>query len=154
MPASRAQTGYVFSSWARFTDSHLESTRHITGNDCDVYTTNNAGCGVQAPTPPSYGPAFNNAGGGWYAVERTDTFIKVWFWNREVPGTPGDVANGAGSVNTDNWVRTSFSPWPEGFYANTSNVLLGPAVCLLPEHVVRLPEPLRADEHHHQPHPL
>ncbi|RDX44811.1 laminarinase [Lentinus brumalis] len=96
MPASRAQTG------------------HITGNDCNVYTTNNAGCGVQAPTPPSYGAAFNNAGGGWYAVERTDTFIKVWFWNREVPGTPGDVANGAGSVNTDNWGQ------PFAYFPNTS----------------------------------
>ena len=40
----------------------------------------------------------------WYAVERTDTFIKVWFWNREVPGTPSDVLNGASSVITDNWV--------------------------------------------------
>ena len=73
-------------------------------NDCDAAANENEGCGVKAPATNSYGPSFNSAGGGWYAMERTDSFIKVWFWNREVPGTPSDVLNGASSVNTDNWV--------------------------------------------------
>ncbi|CAL1706273.1 unnamed protein product [Somion occarium] len=47
-----------------------------TGNNCNVNTSGNTGCGVQAPTADSYGPAFNAIGGGWYAMERTTTFIK------------------------------------------------------------------------------
>ena len=78
-----------------------------TGNNCDTAATNNAGCGVTAPTSNSYGPAFNAAGGGWYAMERTNSFIKVWFWSRNSGSVPSDVQNGATSVNTDNWVRAS-----------------------------------------------
>ncbi|KAI0820859.1 laminarinase [Trametes gibbosa] len=85
MPASRAQTGNAGS------------------NNCDVAATNNAGCGVQANKANSYGPGFNNAGGGWYAMERTNSFIKVWFWSRNDGSVPSDVLNGATSINTDNW---------------------------------------------------
>lgn len=37
-------------------------------NDCNWLVNYNAGCGVSFPTdgPPSFGPAFNKAGGGWY----------------------------------------------------------------------------------------
>ena len=46
-----------------------------------------------------------------YALERTDTFIKVWFWGRDSSDTPAEVANGTGSIDTDNWVpRILFSP--------------------------------------------
>ncbi|KAI0790474.1 laminarinase [Abortiporus biennis] len=96
MPASRSQTGTS------------------TGNNCDTAATNNAGCGVQATASNSYGPAFNSAGGGWYAVERTDTFIKVWFWSRNAGNVPSDVKNGATSVNTDNWGT------PFAYFPNTS----------------------------------
>jgi hypothetical protein len=85
MPASRTQTGVAV------------------GNNCDTAATNNAGCGVQVTDKRSYGPTFNNNGGGWYALERTNSFIKVWFWSRAASGIPSDVLNGATSVNTDNW---------------------------------------------------
>ena len=64
----------------------------------------NAGCGVRSTASNSYGPAFNSAGGGWYAMERTDSFIKVWFWSRNDASVPADVKNGATSIDTDNWV--------------------------------------------------
>lgn len=37
-------------------------------NNCDGLANGNAGCGVSFPKngPPSFGPAFNKAGGGWY----------------------------------------------------------------------------------------
>ncbi|EPQ56434.1 laminarinase [Gloeophyllum trabeum ATCC 11539] len=73
------------------------------GTDCSTTDTNNAGCGVQSTDTNSYGPDFNNNGGGWYAIERTDTFIKVWFWPRNSGSVPGDVNSGASSVDTDNW---------------------------------------------------
>ena len=70
-------------------------------NDCQWYN----GCGVSATgSANSYGPPFNNNGGGWYAMERNNDFIKVWFWPRN-SNPPDDVRNGASSVNTDNWVR-------------------------------------------------
>ena len=84
MPATRAMTGTA------------------TGNNCDVNTDGNTGCGVQAPTANSYGPSFNANGGGWYAMERTNNFVKVWFWPRS-GSKPSDI--GAATIDTDNWVR-------------------------------------------------
>jgi hypothetical protein len=43
-----------------------------------------------------------------YAVERTDSFIKVWFWARKDGLVPADVANGSSSVDTDNWVSDNY----------------------------------------------
>ncbi|KAK7692231.1 hypothetical protein QCA50_003856 [Cerrena zonata] len=95
MPASRTMTGTA------------------TGNNCDVNTSGNTGCGVQAPTANSYGPAFNAAGGGFYAMERTSTFVKVWFWTRN-GNVPSDVRNGGSTVNTDAWGT------PTAFFPNTN----------------------------------
>ena len=64
----------------------------------------NNGCGVQATgTEYSYGTGFNSVGGGWYAMERTSKFIKVWFWPRYV-SVRDDVRYATASVNTDKWV--------------------------------------------------
>lgn len=93
------------------------------------------GCGItNTGTANNYGPAFNNNGGGWcvrspfipppvlasghpiatvttdrrtyrYAMERTSAFIKVWFWQRTDASVPADLAAGAGSIDTDSWVR-------------------------------------------------
>lgn len=52
----------------------------------------------------SYGPIFNQNGGGWYAVERTDSYIKVWFWSRTSFRVPRDILRGERVVNTQNWV--------------------------------------------------
>ena len=79
--------------------------RKTVGTDCNAADNSNAGCGVQVNKANSYGPPFNSAGGGWYAMERTDSFIKVWFWTRNAGNVPSDVKNGATSVNTDSWVR-------------------------------------------------
>ncbi|KAI0757797.1 laminarinase [Daedaleopsis nitida] len=84
------------------------------GDNCDVAATNNAGCGVQVSNSNGYGPAFNAAGGGFYAMERTDAFVKVWFWSRGDPDIPQDVLNGASDINTDNWDT------PSAFFPNTS----------------------------------
>lgn len=89
MPASRAMTG----------------TASV--NNCDVNTDGNSGCGVHAPTAQSYGPSFNAGGGGFYAMERTNSFIKVWFFPRN-SNIPSDMKSGASSINTDNWVCLKF----------------------------------------------
>ncbi|KAJ8516684.1 hypothetical protein ONZ45_g6042 [Pleurotus djamor] len=95
MPASRSQTG---------TSAQ---------NDCNVATNSNAGCGVRMTQANNYGPGFNNNGGGWYAVERTSTFIKVWFWPRNAGNVPADVRSGGTTVNTGSWGT------PSAFFPNT-----------------------------------
>ena len=93
-PASRAMTGTA------------------TVNNCDVNTDGNTGCGVQAPTANSYGPSFNAIGGGIYAMERTSSFVRIWFWSRNDGSVPADVRTAGSSVNTDNWVSA-----PRHFYS-------------------------------------
>ncbi|KAH9983471.1 endo-beta-glucanase [Russula compacta] len=117
MPPDRSQTGIT------------------TGSDCYVYTTNNAGCGVRTTAPNNYGPQFNANGGGWYAMERTTTSIKIWFWPRGFPNVPSDVLNGSGSINTDDWGI------PTANYPNTlceidkkftdSNIIINLTLCEL-----------------------
>ncbi|KAI5114680.1 hypothetical protein M0805_001573, partial [Coniferiporia weirii] len=63
----------------------------------------NAGCAVQNNKANNYGPAFNAAGGGWYAMERTNSFIRVFFWSRDDPSVPSGVSSGAETIDTDNW---------------------------------------------------
>ncbi|KAH9927491.1 2 beta-glucan [Epithele typhae] len=79
--------------------------RSMTGvsvsDNCDVAANGNAGCGVQSTIPKSYGKSFNAANGGFYAMERTPTFIKVWFWSRDDPAVPADVKTPGAAVNTD-----------------------------------------------------
>ncbi|KZT09301.1 glycoside hydrolase family 16 protein [Laetiporus sulphureus 93-53] len=75
-------------------------------NDCsssNEIENGNNGCSVNAPYTSSYGPTFNTYGGGYYAVERTAEFIRVWFWSRNGTNIPSDITSGSGSINTDNW---------------------------------------------------
>ncbi|KAJ7500642.1 glycoside hydrolase family 16 protein [Mycena galericulata] len=85
MPATRTQTG---------TSLQL---------DCNTAVNGNAGCGVSVGQAPSYGPTFNADGGGWYAIERTTSFINVWFWTRSATNVPADVRSGSATVDTTNW---------------------------------------------------
>jgi hypothetical protein len=45
-------------------------------------------------------------------MERTPTFIKIWFWPRHASNVPSDVRNGnTGSINTDAWdTPTAYFP--------------------------------------------
>ena len=91
--------------------------------DCSWLMNGNQGCSVRFPSSNSYGPSFNNVGGGWYvfhtcqssvltrckyfryAVERTSTYYKVWFWPRNAENVPFDVKNGASTATPSDWVR-------------------------------------------------
>ncbi|KAG8697450.1 hypothetical protein FRC09_007865 [Ceratobasidium sp. 395] len=95
-PATRDQTGIT------------------TNTDCNWLVNGNSGCGVQAPTADSYGPSFNTNGGGWYAMERTSTYIKVWFWPRNSATVPAAVKSGLSTVDT-----SSFGT-PFASFVNTS----------------------------------
>ena len=74
------------------------------------------------PTDKSYGPSFNDEGGGWYvmyiikqlqkclqlnfrfAVERTDCEINVWFWSRCSLFVPYEVKESTSTVDPLTWV--------------------------------------------------
>ncbi|EGO00838.1 glycoside hydrolase family 16 protein [Serpula lacrymans var. lacrymans S7.3] len=74
-----------------------------TGSNCDVDQTNNMSCGVKLSASDSFGPSFNNNGGGWYAMERTSSAIKIWFWDRYSGSVPSDVKYAGNSINTGAW---------------------------------------------------
>ncbi|KAG8820052.1 hypothetical protein FRC19_009292 [Serendipita sp. 401] len=61
--------------------------------ECNSFVNYNQGCGVKINDGLSYGPKFNEVGGGWYALERTKKEIKAWFWSRDDPNVPVEVAN-------------------------------------------------------------
>src|ERR1700761_4477981 len=85
----------------------------IISTNCDTNVNFNQGCGIQtSPAAVSYGPAFNANGGGWYAMERTTEFVKVWFWPRYgSPEPPLDVRFNLGGVDTTLWGKpASFFP--------------------------------------------
>ncbi|KAL4068802.1 glycoside hydrolase family 16 protein [Scleroderma yunnanense] len=83
------------------------------GTNCDVYETNNSGCGVDINDNNSFGPSFNGIGGGWYAIERTSSFVKIFFWERESLSVPTDVRYPTSFVITDGWGT------PAAYFPNT-----------------------------------
>ncbi|KAH6892832.1 family 16 glycosyl hydrolase [Coprinopsis sp. MPI-PUGE-AT-0042] len=82
--------------------------------DCDATVNNNVGCPVAFPQPESFGPSFNQAGGGWYAVERSASHIKVWFWSRNDPTVPSEIKDWKPYVKPDEWGT------PSAFFPSTS----------------------------------
>ncbi|KAH0835784.1 hypothetical protein J3R83DRAFT_9627 [Lanmaoa asiatica] len=72
--------------------------------DLPLPVNGNAGCGVKLTEDDnSFGPGFNNIGGGWYAMERTNNYISIWFWERGDASAPSDATSGAATINTSNW---------------------------------------------------
>ncbi|KZW03327.1 glycoside hydrolase family 16 protein [Exidia glandulosa HHB12029] len=74
-------------------------------NDCNVENgaNSNQGCGVHGVSSRDFGPPFNSAGGGWFAAERTNSAIRVFFWSRQDTTVPAEVKNGSSTINTSNW---------------------------------------------------
>ena len=101
----------------------------------------------------SYGKAFNDAGGGYYAVERASNHIKVWFWSRDAANVPAAVKGGAKSVDPDTWVSSmEFGFILEPLVIPVSRNATGCARCLLPGWTkLRDQQEVRASEHLHQP---
>jgi len=73
------------------------------GLDCSAADNGNQGCGVSGDSPASFGPQFNQAGGGWYAMERTSSTITVWFWGRNDPNVPSEVSQPGSALTPANW---------------------------------------------------
>ncbi|KZP18053.1 glycoside hydrolase family 16 protein [Athelia psychrophila] len=112
--------------------SGVSQSGKTVGTDCNANDNGNAGCGVQS-TANSYGPAFNANGGGYYAMERTSTSIKVWFWARGSSSIPAQVSSGASSIDTSTWgVPTANFPNTDCNIANSfgpQNIVINLTFC-------------------------
>ncbi|KAH8702005.1 putative endo-1,3(4)-beta-glucanase [Talaromyces proteolyticus] len=64
----------------------------VTSTNCYNGTNSNEGCGVSGTTA-SYGPEFNQNGGGVYATELRDAGIRIWWFPRN--SIPSDITNGS-----------------------------------------------------------
>ncbi|EGN97292.1 glycoside hydrolase family 16 protein [Serpula lacrymans var. lacrymans S7.3] len=84
----------------------------VVSTNCD---SNANGCSIQLTEDNnSFGPGFNGVGGGWYAVERTNSAISVWFWERGSTSVPSQVSSGASSIDTSTWGT------PDAYFPSTS----------------------------------
>ncbi|KAL7006985.1 hypothetical protein EMMF5_003569 [Cystobasidiomycetes sp. EMM_F5] len=75
------------------TNSAGASTMLLT-KDCQYQP----GCSYKDTDAKSYGPSFNQAGGGVYAAFFDDSGIKIWFWSRA--NVPASVSAGSPDMST------------------------------------------------------
>ncbi|KAH7100358.1 family 16 hypothetical endo-1,3(4)-beta-glucanase from glycoside hydrolase [Auriculariales sp. MPI-PUGE-AT-0066] len=75
----------------------------VVSKDCNADANSNQGCGVRGASSRDFGSPFNNAGGGWFAMERTSTRIRIWFWSRQDSSVPSAVKNGDSTIYTDSF---------------------------------------------------
>lgn len=68
-------------------------------DNCSIGANYGAGCTVKDRNQNSYGPAFEQAGGGAYIMEFTKDFIKIWFKTRSE--LPQSMTADAKEINTD-----------------------------------------------------
>ncbi|KAF8757092.1 glycoside hydrolase family 16 protein [Rhizoctonia solani] len=71
-------------------------------NECDAKQNNNQGCGVKF-RQGSFGQRFNEMGGGWFAMRRTEQGVSVWFWGRNDILIPEEVRMGSKTVQPECW---------------------------------------------------
>ncbi|GBE78520.1 Probable glycosidase [Sparassis crispa] len=71
----------------------------VGGTDCSVADTGDAGCGIRASDPTSFGAPFNNVGGGVYAMQWLTSGISVHFFPRSA--IPADIT--AGVLQPSTW---------------------------------------------------
>jgi hypothetical protein len=67
-------------------------------DDCYAYGPGGQGCGTVDPSQASYGPEFNQLGGGVFAMMWDVTGVKVWFFHRT--SIPRDIVGGTPDPTT------------------------------------------------------
>ncbi|EJD03023.1 glycoside hydrolase family 16 protein [Fomitiporia mediterranea MF3/22] len=112
----------------------MPATRSPGSLDCDAFAGIMQGCTTNFAKPNSFGSALNSVGGGWFALKRTDAAgAAVYFWPRNDPSVPAEVASGAATVNPDGWGEpealfpTDTCNWPQFFDAH--NIIFDLTFC-------------------------
>ncbi|WAQ82268.1 hypothetical protein PtA15_2A585 [Puccinia triticina] len=78
--------------------------------DCDATGSGNVGCGVADPSSASLGKAFNDNGGGVFAMEWTESGISIWRFNRTE--IPEDLAKGE-NPQPSKWSTPPVAHWDQ-----------------------------------------
>ncbi|EPQ26101.1 uncharacterized protein PFL1_06309 [Pseudozyma flocculosa PF-1] len=125
---------------------------HITPGTSELHTgvtdksdcSYQPGCSVRFSEDNTFGPGFNQNGGGWYAMRRDTRAggegISVWFWPATTPisSLPAAVAAGADgsapkyvvtNANATGADRSELDKWgqPAAFFPNIANATASPA---------------------------
>ncbi|KAG8818539.1 hypothetical protein FRC17_010797 [Serendipita sp. 399] len=83
-------------SWHATEGCVLTTPGNYTGTagstNCDARVNSNTGCGIVDPSIASFGAAFNEKGGGVYAMKWDNDSIDVWFFYRVA--VPDDILQG------------------------------------------------------------
>jgi len=95
-------------------DTNMDDRGSIVSSNCTSAEGAGAGCMVHSDRPNSYGPGLNAIGGGFFAMERTASYINVWFWGRNETDIPDDIQN------LDNRTTINAGAWGQP-YANFVN---------------------------------
>ncbi|KAH7090144.1 glycoside hydrolase family 16 protein [Auriculariales sp. MPI-PUGE-AT-0066] len=76
----------------------------IKAQDCNAFANGNVGCGVYGSKGNDFGPKLNSGNGGYFAFQRTDDEVNVWFFKRYTQGIPADILDPRRtSVNPATW---------------------------------------------------
>ncbi|KAH7105249.1 glycoside hydrolase family 16 protein [Auriculariales sp. MPI-PUGE-AT-0066] len=79
-------------------------TGKIKAQDCNAYANGNVGCGVYGTKGNDFGPKLNAGNGGYFAFQRSDTEVKVWFWKRYSANIPKEIIDPYRTVvNPSTW---------------------------------------------------
>ncbi|KAF9523112.1 glycoside hydrolase family 16 protein [Crepidotus variabilis] len=105
-------------------------------NNCDWRANYNAGCGVSFPKdgPPSFGPAFNKAGGGWFVFERTPYAMRFWFWSRNDLKVPEEIKSPIAPLVDPSRYGTPYAYFPNTKcdfkqYFRENNIVINLTLC-------------------------
>eukprot|EP01084_Bolivina_argentea_P047262 87072_1 len=96
---------------------------NITGKWVQSGNCTQNGCSIDANNNNSYGKQFNDNGGGVYAHQKKENFIKLWFWKRDE--IPNDII--IKQPNPSNWgipyAEFTFGEWCPQWICNTQKQL-------------------------------
>ncbi|KAF8996488.1 hypothetical protein BDQ17DRAFT_1429632 [Cyathus striatus] len=77
-------------------NSNQSSSSVVNSTDCNG--ADKSGCIVTDTGHPSYGPNFNNGGGGVFVTEFTSAGISTWFFPRA--DVPGSISSNSSTIDT------------------------------------------------------
>ena len=83
----------------------------VTSSNCQAVINYNQGCSTLDGDPRSFGKAFNDNGGGVFALEWNDRGIKIWFFSRSE--VPASLTSATRTIDTRKW-RQPTAHYPFG----------------------------------------
>ena len=111
------------------TNTH-DFTGHIIWLDCYVNDPNqpkDSGCNIKTDLSQTYDTDLNFVGGRAYAMERTNNFIRTWFFPRS--NISSDITNGNHDPNTWNIPLARFSDYDINSHFHNLSIILSIAFC-------------------------